>query len=333
MQSKLMFPRALRYLLAVAEHPGFTRAAEVLCVSQPTLSQQIKHLEEALDVQLLDRSGRLVRLTDAGEVYLRYARRALGELEAGQRAIHEVLDLSRGSLRVGMTPITEYLTTPILDWFTARYPGIMVRAMEMAQDDIETGVANDEIDVGIVFSSTLSTPARSAEIESHTLFVETLNLVVGSEHPMAQRTTPVGPEEFARIPLALLSAKFALRRHFDLYCVEHALTPKIAIETNSVNMIVQTVGYGRHATVLPESIASELPGLRTLMVLPELPHHSIGVICRVGAYKSPACRAFGDLAVWWTADRGRTPVSGSGAPCPLIDDCLQPDPRCVVPAP
>lgn len=328
MQPKLMFPRSLRYLLAVAEHHGFTRAAEALCVSQPTLSQQIKHLEETLQVQLLDRSGRSVRLTDAGEVYLGYARRALGELEAGQRAIHEVLDLSRGSLRLAMTPITEYLATPIVDWFTARYPGISVRAMEMAQDDIESGVANDDIDVGIVFSSTLSTPARSAEIESHTLFVEPLNLVVGRDHPLASRSAPIGRDELARVPMALLSTKFALRRHFDLYCVEHNLTPTIAIETNSVNMIVQTVGYGRHATILPDSVTHDLPGLRALMVLPELPHHSIGIICRIGAYKSPACRAFGDIAVWWVGDRGSAPQADTAAPCPLIDACVQPNPAC-----
>ena len=99
MQSKLIFPRSIRYLLAVAEHHSFTRAADALHVSQPTLSQQIRLLEETLDVQLLDRSGRNVRLTDAGSVYLHHARRALSELEAGTRAVHEVQDLTAGTLR------------------------------------------------------------------------------------------------------------------------------------------------------------------------------------------------------------------------------------------
>uniref|UniRef100_UPI000B00BF77 LysR family transcriptional regulator n=1 Tax=Pseudomonas aeruginosa TaxID=287 RepID=UPI000B00BF77 len=99
-----MLLRHLRYLLAVAEHRNFTRAAEALHVSQPTLSQQVRQLEEQLRVQLLDRSGRSVRPTDAGELYLLHARRALRELEAAQRAIHEVRDLSRGRLRLGMTP-------------------------------------------------------------------------------------------------------------------------------------------------------------------------------------------------------------------------------------
>ncbi|MEL5952922.1 LysR family transcriptional regulator, partial [Klebsiella pneumoniae] len=69
-----MLDRHTHYFLAVAEHHGFTRAAAALHVSQPALSQQIRQLEEMLAVQLFDRSGRTIRLTDAGEVYLRYAR-------------------------------------------------------------------------------------------------------------------------------------------------------------------------------------------------------------------------------------------------------------------
>ena len=234
MQPKLMFPRSIRYLLAVAEHHSFTRAAESLHVSQPTLSQQIMQLEAALNVQLVDRSGRVVRLTDAGEVDLRHARRALGELDAGQRAIHDVQDLSRGSLRLGMTPITEYMTTPLLDNFNARNPGILVSAMEMSQDDIEAGVAEDKIDVGIAFTNRLSSEARSNEIETHILFIETLSLAVGNAHPLAEQQAPLTKVGLEQESLVLLNTNFALRRHFDLYCLEHGITPRIAVETNSV---------------------------------------------------------------------------------------------------
>lgn len=94
-----MLLRHIRYFLAVAEQGNFTRAAEVLHVSQPTLSQQIKQLEEQLGTPLFDRTGRAVRLTDAGAAWMRYARLALQDLEAGTRAIHDVATLERGSLR------------------------------------------------------------------------------------------------------------------------------------------------------------------------------------------------------------------------------------------
>lgn len=111
----LMELRHLRYLLAVAEHQNFTRAAEALHISQPTLSQQIKQLESTLGAHLLDRSGRTVRPTDAGEAFLVYARRALQDLTAGQRAVHDVHDLSRGSLRLAITPtFTAYLVGPLV---------------------------------------------------------------------------------------------------------------------------------------------------------------------------------------------------------------------------
>lgn len=141
-----MLLRHLRYLLAVAEHRNFTRAAEALHVSQPTLSQQVRQLEEQLRVQLLDRSGRSVRPTDAGELYLLHARRALRELEAAQRAIHEVRDLSRGRLRLGMTPtFTCYLVGALVDPFNQRYPGIELSLEELPQDALEAALIDDRL--------------------------------------------------------------------------------------------------------------------------------------------------------------------------------------------
>ena len=110
-----MLSRHINYFLAVAEHGSFTRAASALHVSQPALSQQIRQLEESLGVPLFDRSGRTIRLTDAGEVWRQYASRALQELGAGKRAIHDVADLTRGSLRIAVTPtFTSYFIGPLM---------------------------------------------------------------------------------------------------------------------------------------------------------------------------------------------------------------------------
>jgi LysR family transcriptional regulator, cyn operon transcriptional activator len=294
--------RSIQYLIAIAEYHSFTRAAEVLYVSQPSLSQQIKLLEESLNVQLLDRSGRNVRLTDAGEVYLRHARRALRELDAGKRAIHDLQDLSRGTLRVAMTPITDYLTRPLLEGFNARYPRITVNILEMAQNQIEAaliGDNGDDIDVGIVFTDTFSSEARSNEIEKHLLFVEKLNLAVGDAHPYAGQQAPLSVQALEQESLALLSENFALRRHVDSYFHEHGIAPHIAFETNSVSVIVDIIRHGRLATVLPNTIAREQHGVNAVSLQPELPHHTITLVRRKGAYKSAACRAFAELAAEW----------------------------------
>jgi len=319
MQTKLMFPRALRYLLSVAEHKSFTRAADALSISQPTLSQQIKHLEEALGIQLLDRSARVVQLTDAGQVYLVHARRALEELDAGQRAITEVADLTRGSLRLGMTPVTQYLTTALLDAFGARYPGIHLQACEMSQDLIESGVADNTLDVGVVaFTHAGPSDAWSARIETQTLFMEPLSLVVGVTHPLAARSAAVSPTVFEQEPMALLNGQFALRRHFDLYALEQALTPRVVVESNSLGMILQTVGQGRLVTVLPTTIAASQPRLRALPVAPDLPHYTIALVSTKGSYHSPACQAFVSLALAWkfSGAKAQPPAAGPSALVP-----------------
>ncbi|BBP03744.1 transcriptional regulator [Sulfuriferula plumbiphila] len=322
MDRNIVFPRSIRYLIAVAEHHSFTRAAEVLYVSQPTLSQQIKQLEDLLDVQLLDRSGRSVRLTAAGEVYLHHARRALGEMDAGRRAIHELQDMSRGSLRLGMTPITDYLAIPLLDRFNARYPGITLSTLEMPQNDIEAALAEDRVDIGIAFSSTPSTEERSDEIENHILFIETLTLAVGKDHPLAGQQGPLSGHALEQNPLVLLNADYALRRHIDLYCLEHSLTPPIAIEATSLSVIIEIVRLGRLATILPNIIACAQHGLHSITLLPELPRHTISLICRKGAYKSPACQAFGELAAEWSAVRCQVKPGHRFRPCPLSDACV-----------
>ena len=166
-----MLLRHIRYFLAVVEHQNFTRAAEALYVSQPALSQQIKQLEEILKVKLLDRSGRVIRATDAGEVYIHYARKALRELEEGRRAIHDVRNLSRGGLRLAMTPtLTSYLIGSLIERFNLQYPGITLDIYEMPLEAIESALLEDKVDLGIAFSE-----VRSSEVDCEVLFTEHLS--------------------------------------------------------------------------------------------------------------------------------------------------------------
>lgn len=323
MDRNMVFPRSIRYLIAVADMHSFTRAAEALYVSQPTLSQQIKQLEDVLDVQLLDRSGRTVRLTAAGEVYLHHARRALGELDTAKRAIHELHDLSRGSLRLGMTPITDYLAVPVLEKFNARYPGITVNTLEMPQDEIKAALAEDRVDIGIAFSSTLSTEEPSDDVDSHVLFIETINLAVGCDHPLALQQGPMSKHALEQVPLVMFNSSYALRRHIDVYCMEQGINLPVAMEASSLSVIIEMVRLGRLATILPDTISCAQHGLHSIALLPELPHHTISLICRKGTYKSPACQAFVDVAAEWSAVRCQVTPSHRLRPCPMVDVCAR----------
>ncbi|KDN81868.1 transcriptional regulator CynR [Kitasatospora cheerisanensis] len=279
--------RHLRYLLAVAEQGNFTRAAEELHISQPTLSQQVKQLEKALGVQLLDRTGRTVRLTDAGAVYADHARRALRDLSAAERAVHDVQDLTRGHLRLGVTPtFTAYLVGPLTAELHTRHPGVGLTLTELTQDRIETALLADELDLGIAFAG-----PHLPGLAATALFVETLSLVAGAERtrPMPD---PLPVDALRHEQLALLTGDFATRGHIDEYFAAHRSTPRISVEANSVQALAEIVRRTDLATVLPDAITDDHPHLRPVPLDPPLPTRTVTLLHREGAYRSAANRAF-----------------------------------------
>lgn len=294
--------RQLRYLIAVAEHGNFTRAAEALHVSQPALSQQIMQLEDGLGATLLDRSGRTVTVTDAGQAYIAHARRALCELESAKRAIHDVRDLSRGQLRLAMTPtFTAYLVGPLVAAFHSRYPGIQVTIRELSLDTIAAAVAADEVDLGVAFRL-----ARAAEIECLPLFVERLSIVVACSHASAGKHQ-IGLREVAQMELALLSTDFATRTHIDHYLQKHQLAPKVAIEANTIGALLEIVRHSELATILPEAICAQASDLCNLQLQPAPPPRSVMLLRRKDGYPSAAGRAFVELATQSAAQWGELP--------------------------
>lgn len=288
-----MLLRHLRYLLAVADHGGFTRAAEVLHVSQPTLSQQIRQLEETLGVDLFDRTSRSVKPTDAGQAYIECARRVLVELEAGRRALHDVKDLSRGSLRLAMTPtFMAYLVGPLVRDYVARYPGIHLEIFELSMDDIEAGLADDSLDIAIAF-----TPVRNPDIECIPAFVETLGVMVGREHPLYDSASVLTPEDIAQLDFALLAPDFFTRLSIDEYFRQNGITPKVQIEVNSVSTLLEVIRHAPIATMLPEAIATEDRALHRLWVESEAPQRGAALLRRKNNYHSAAAEAFMKLVL------------------------------------
>ncbi|MBB3387213.1 MULTISPECIES: transcriptional regulator CynR, partial [unclassified Rhizobium] len=282
-----MLARQVRYFLAVAEHESFTRAADALHVSQPALSQQVRLMEESLGVQLFDRSGRTTRLTDSGEVYLQYVRRASQEFREAKRAIHDVNDLSRGALRVAVTPtFTTYLVGPLVEAFYSRYPNISVNVREMSQEHMEGLLLSDEVDIGIAFAGTLT-----ADIDIDPLLVESLALVVSTGHALANETS-IGLETLSAESLLLLSAEFATREQIDRFCRQHDIRPKVQIEANSISAVIEIVRRTRLSTLLPSTIAFAHQDLVAIALDPVRLQRTAVLMQRKDAYRSAAARAF-----------------------------------------
>ncbi|WDU63840.1 transcriptional regulator CynR [Pseudomonas poae] len=286
-----MLARHIHYFLAVAEHQGFTKAAAALHVSQPALSQQVRQLEESLGAALFDRSGRKTRLTDAGEVYLRYALRAAQELQEGRRAIHDVSDLSRGTLRVAVTPtFTTYLVGPLVEAFHRRYPNITLSVREVAQEPMEHQLLADELDVGIAFDQ-----LHAQDIDADPLLVETLALVVGNQHPLAGEQA-IGLDALSGESLILLSKEFATREQIDRYCNQHGIRPRVVMEANVIGALLEVVRRTALSTLLPAAIARAHPELVAIELGPQRLQRTAVLMQRKGVYQSAAARVFIEVA-------------------------------------
>ena len=286
-----MLARPIQYFLAVAEHLSFTKAAAALHVSQPALSQQVRQLEESLGAQLFDRSGRTTRLTDAGDVYLLYARRAHQELREAKNAIHDVSDLSRGSLRIAVTPtFTTYLVGPLIEAFHSRHPKIAVNLKEISQERIEELLLAGELDVGIAFDE-INTP----DIEAIPLLNETLALVVNRKHRLAEERA-ITSKGLSVESLVLLSTEFATRDQIDRYCRKHAIRPQVQMEVNALGAVIEIVRRTHLSTLLPARIALAHDDLVAITLEPERLQRTAVLLRRKEAYLSAAVGVFIELA-------------------------------------
>lgn len=287
-----MLARHIRYFQAVAEHLSFTKAAAALHVSQPALSQLVKQLEEELGTQLFDRSGRTTRLTDTGHAYLQYVRRASHELREATRVIHDVNDLSRGSLRVAVTPtFTTYLVGPLVEAFHLRYPGITLDLREISQESIEDQLQEGVLDLGIAFSET-----NCPDIDAIPLLDEMLALVVNTGHPLAKEKS-AGLQALNTESLVLLSREFATRVQIDSYCRKHGIRPKVMMEANALGAVIEIVRRTSLSTLLPARTALAQDNLVAIALEPERLMRTAVLMRRRDAYQSFAARAFTELAL------------------------------------
>ena len=301
-----MLLRHARYLVAIADHGSFTRAAAELHVSQPALSQQIRQLEEMLGARLLDRTGRIVRPTDAGRAYIDHARRALREFEAGRRAIHDVENLDSGALRLAFTPtFTTYLVGPLVRQFHGRHPGIGISVDVLAQTEMETALSEDRIDLGVAFGT-----VQSDDIVARPLYEECLCLVVGEGHSAFDHAE-LAASGLDGMDLALLDTTFVTRAAIDRYLQANAAHPRIAVELNSVGCLLATLRGGGLATIMPQAAASEITGLKAIQLLPPIASRTVSVLQRDGAYRTAASRAFVRMleARDWASLRGDPPAA------------------------
>jgi len=291
--------RHLRYFLAAAESSHFTRAAAQVHVTQPTLSHQIRQLEEQLSLRLFDRIGRRIKLTAAGELLLPHARRVFRELEEAQSALGELHGLKRGQLKVGIMQTVNACVIPeIVSRFSAAHPGVRVTCNEMAGDEVESGLVSGKLDLGISFL-----PATLATLEGERLFTEDLVLVVPADHPFARQRS-VKVRELANVPLVLLSPRYCTRQLIDRAFAEAQARAEVRVEMSSIESILSTIRESGLPSILPSlALCQRDKGLVAVPVTEPKPNRSVGLLWLRGAQRRAAAQAFATVAAQAVAAR------------------------------
>ena len=277
--------RELRYLVALAERGHFGRAAEDCHVSQPTLSAQLRKLEEYLGVTLIERNSRAVGLTPAGEEAVRRARLILSEVDALLRVRRRLLGPLTDPLRLGVIPT---LAPYFLPWVIARtkerYPHLQLTIQEDVTNELQSLLRTYRIDAAIMV-----VPAEDG-FEYTELFDEPFWFACPSQHPLA-RSTCVSGGDLRNERLLLLTEGHCLRGQALAACGQHETGPESDDFTAvSLETLLQLVAAGYGCTLLP-ALACDAARLSQLpvAVLPITSEHAsrrIGLVWRRNSSRS-----------------------------------------------
>ena len=282
--------RDLRYLVALADERHFGRAAERCFVSQPTLSAQIRKLEEYLGVPLVERQPRRVKLTETGEKIVERARRALQEADAIVEVAKTDRDPLAGHLKVALIPtVGPYLLPQVAGPLRRALPRLKLMLYEYQTAPLLEKLRAGEIDLGII-----ALPMPTEGLESTTLYDEPFTLAVPASHPLAGRDK-VKLEDLKDETLLLLEDGHCLRDHALSVCSRVRVNQEQDYRATSLETLRQMVAAGHGVTLLPE-LAAEAPvgtarGLRIKPFARPAPVRTIGAVWRKSTTRGKAIEA------------------------------------------
>jgi DNA-binding transcriptional LysR family regulator len=280
--------RQLEYLLAVADERNFTRAAARLHVTQPGVSAQIRQLERELGAELLDRSGRVVTLTKAGEAVLPFARSALGAVAGARLAVDELCGLLRGHVAVGMVVQSAALDIPdLLAGFHQEHPAIEITLAEDSSDRLADGVRAGAYDLAFIGLG----PEAPNRLAIHVVADEPIVAAVATDSDLAG-TSSVPLAELAGRALISLPVGTGLRASLDAAYASAGLRPRVGFEASDPRMLARLAARGLGLAFLPASVARAYgDGLHMITVSEPRLRGRLALTWRTEAPVSPAARA------------------------------------------
>ena len=246
-----MDARQLRYFVAIAETGSISRAATRCGIAQPSLSQQLRKLEDAAGHRLLDRLPRGVALTDAGRALLPRARRVLAEIHAAENAIADDLECGRGRLIVGAIPtMAPYLLPALVQRFQREFPECELTLREDFTERLVETLVDHELDIAI-----MSTPVDNPLIQLEIVGREQLLLVSAAGDHRHRASSKASVSNLRNEPAVVLHEMHCLGQQIESFCSARKLTRRIVCRSTQLDTILRLVARGVGISFVPEMAA------------------------------------------------------------------------------
>lgn len=279
--------RHLQYFVEAARFQSFTKAAQSLYITQPTISKMIKNLEEELGVVLFERVGKKIVLTDAGSILLAQAQRMVQSFSQMNASLSELMELKAGHIRIGLPPMVGVSFFPrIIGQFREKHPKVTMQLFEHGAKKVEADVGSGELDIGVILL-----PTNEEKFESFCFVRQSLMLVVPPSHKLAARDE-VSLMELKEEPFLLFHEDFTLHDRIIAECEKLGFRPDVVYKSTQWDFISEMAAANLGIALLPEAICRELDRERLRVIpltSPSIPWH-LAMIWRRGGYLSYAAR-------------------------------------------
>jgi len=286
----------LRILKAIATEKSFTRAAEVLYLSQPSLSKQIKTLEKNLDTSLINRESNKISLTKNGKIFLQYSERILALCEESCRALIDLKNGDRGNLTIGASQtIGTYLMPRVLALFAQSYPQINLKVQVNSTRIVAKNIMDREIDLAIVGGDVPNELKKKLTVEP---FVEDeLTLIISKLHPFAKKKK-INKNDLYHLNFITLNSNSTIRKFVDSVLKHNNIETKqlkIVMQLNSIEGIKTAVSLGLGAAFVSSSAIEKEVELEKIVVV-KIDNikitRTLSIISNPECYKSKAFELF-----------------------------------------
>lgn len=283
--------RSLRYFVETARLSSFTQAAELLHVTQSTISKMVHQLEQELGTPLLIRDGRRLGLTDTGRVVYQRGQEMLATMRTLSAEVRDIQAVRHGTLTVGIPPMINMLFTPVLKAFRERHPDIALVLREETGQAVERLVAANELEIGLtVLPADPALPVETLPVANYPIWA------LAAEGTFQRQRRTLRLAALKDLPLVLLTDDFALTRSLRRAFAQAGFEPTIAAQSGQWDWLVEMASAGIGVALLPEPFIDRLAdeALQAVRIVePGLPWQVAHVWS--GRYLSHAARAWLDV--------------------------------------